>query len=91
MSVEIDPSWTVILVDSLIDIELFSGRVGFETFEVFSIYSFEATLEGSLTTGFLIWGIGTDFLALLKLESLTGALTGALALVGVNYFLLSTL
>ena len=74
----------VIFVDSLIDSELFSGRVGFEILDAASTFSFEVLVEGCLISGFLIWGIGTDFFDLLKLVYLTGIL----ALVGVNCFLL---
>ena len=54
MSVEIDPSYTVIFVDSLIDSELFSGRVGFEILDAASTFSFEVLVEGCLISGFLI-------------------------------------
>ena len=44
----------VIFVDSLIDSELFSGRVGFEILDVASTFSFEVLVEGCLISGFLI-------------------------------------
>ena len=69
MSVEIDPSYIVILVDSLIDRD-YPGRVGFETCETVSIFSFDATRDCYLIPGLVTYGTGTDFFALLKLDYL---------------------
>ena len=69
MSVEIDPSYIVILVDSLIDRDC-PGSVGFETYETVSIFSFDATRDCYLIPGLVTCGTGTDFLALLKLDYL---------------------
>ena len=52
MSVDIDPSWIVILVDSLIDRD-YSGSVGFETFETVSIFSFDVTRDYCFITGLI--------------------------------------
>ena len=69
MSVEIDPSYIVILVDSLIDRD-YPGRVGFETCETVSIFSFDAARDCYLIPGLVTYDTGTDFLALLKLDYL---------------------
>ena len=84
MSVEIDPSYIVILVDSLIDSD-YSGSVGFETLETVSIFSFDATRDCYLTTGLVTCGTGTDFLALLKFDYFAWTFGGVFFLVSRLY------